>query len=222
MTTKAQDLLMARQYAYKSLHVVFGQKPTEALLNALLGKQSMAVLSELATNEDLALEQAITALSDLRDTYCDAADDEALQDLMIEYTRLFVGPHTLQAPPWEMIYKTGKNELFQPGVLELKEIYNREGCTPAEHPHASMDHLGIELDFMRFMCEKTLAALDQGDTLEVERLEKVQSDFLKEHLLEWVPQYLKKLQETAKLPYYPCMGALLLAFLKQEQVLLQQ
>jgi TorA maturation chaperone TorD len=173
-----------------------------------------------------------------------------MQALAIEYTRLFVGPGQLAAAPWELVYRTGKRELLQPGVVQIRALYEHEGCLPAERPNVSDDHLAIELDFMRFLCEQAKAAFEAGDAAgaeaeaaaslaaapdaaaaaeaakaayaEAERVTAVQAAFIQEHLCTWLPDYTADLRAAARLPYYSCFATVLKAFVNYDAELLAE
>jgi len=218
----ARDLLMVRQYAYNVLNIIFGQAPTESILSALLGEESLATLQALVEKPDTPYGQAFEAFAQIKSFYLGHDDMTAImKSLKLEYTRLFAGPNKLPAPPWELVYKTGRLELFQPGVLELRAIYRSAGCLPAEVHHVSDDHLGIELDFLRFLCEKTIVALENNDEEEAERLEAIHLAFLQDHLLVWVPKFLDDFQPATEEPLYVAAGLLLRAFIELDARLLE-
>jgi anaerobic sulfite reductase subunit A len=47
------------------------------------------------------------------------------------------------------------------------------------------DHIGMELQFMNHMCEKTNMALENGRLADANTCLEVQRDFLDEHLGKW-------------------------------------
>jgi len=224
MGIEARDSLLARQYAYTILHIIFGQKPSESILATAFSEQSLETLNAIAHTSMSSFGEEVVIFGELKSSYLDPDPDiraQALHSLSIEYTRLFVGPNALEASPWEMVYQTGKRELFQPGIVKIRAIYKSEGCSPAESPNVSDDHLGIELDFMRFLCGKTQKALEQDDEAEVARIEAVQRDFLKEHLLNWVPAYIQDLRRATREPFFAVAGGMLQAFIELDATLLQ-
>ncbi len=222
MEYDARNFLLARQYAYSVLHRSFGQAPSEQVLAVFLGKESLETLEALAVSASQEYVEAVASFAALKDIYLVPKDSADLfKSLELEYTRLFLGPHALEAPPWEMIYVTGRRELFQPGVLDIRAIYRSEGCVPAEAPHVSDDHLGIELDFMRFLCKKTVEALEREEDEEATRLEQAQLTFLTKHILTWVPRYLDDFEAAAKEPFYCAVARLLRTFIALDAQLLE-
>ncbi|MDR0514986.1 MAG: molecular chaperone TorD family protein [Coriobacteriaceae bacterium] len=222
--TTARGLLLVRRYAYEALHVVFGQKPSAQILAALLSAESLTTLEAIVPLAPPAYGKAVKAFALWGSHYLGSDPDEAseaLRQLDIEYTRLFIGPAALAAPPWEMVYRTGRRELFQPGVATIRARYEQEGCLPAEHPRVSDDHLALELDFMRFLCEKEEMAIEEGDLAEAQRLETVQGSFVQESLMGWIPAYVADLKAAATGPYYRAAADMLLAFVAFDASLLQ-
>jgi TorA maturation chaperone TorD len=222
-STELIVLLKARGFSYQALHVVFGQKPKAEIIAAVLGADSLQTFSGLDLGSDADYGKELNALGELRATYAEGGSDTAeqrLQDLNIEYSRLFVVPGKDQAVAWEYAQRSRERKLFSNQVLDLREEYRSEGCLPAEYPHVSDDHLAIELDFMRFLSEACTAAVEAGDETEVVRLLNVQGKFLDEHLLGWVPTFLNGFRTLAKTEFYLRFGDLLGLFLKNDRALI--
>ena len=219
-----RSIILSRTYFFQVLHVLFGQKPTEAILRAFFDSCSLDSLRNLGSiSSSGAAAQYMTCLNKLESfgRGCLDEDNDCLGALLRDYTGLFVGPHALAAPPWELVYKTGERLLFQPGIVVLKELYASEGCEPVDQDSVSYDHIAIELDFMRFLSEKSLDAAD-SDSLELVRLLSVQKAFISEHLISWLPDYCSDLSAAAKLPFYPLAAALALNYLSVDLEFLSQ
>ena len=88
-------LLAGRGYVFSVLHRLLGSEPTKELLDAVSSEESLAAL-ELFEGDSEAAAKLKTVLAS-----CKALDAEAAK---MEYTRLFLGPDKLIAPPWESCY----------------------------------------------------------------------------------------------------------------------
>jgi len=110
--------------------------------------------------------------------------------------------------------------LFQRSTLEVRNFYRSQGFIPAEYPHVADDHLAIELDFMAQLALRMLEAAQANDE-EVYKNSLVASrEFLDEHLLKWVPQYVVDLQEEQAV-FYPLVVRALQLFLQKDAGLLR-
>ena len=117
--------------------------------------------------------------------------------LQTEYTRLFVGPASLPAPPWESVYLCGENLIFQESTLAVRAAYRAAGYQAAGYPHEADDHLATELDFMASLAERASAAYEEGDEESVQVLLASQLRFLEEHLCVWTGPFATRLEERA-------------------------
>lgn len=148
--------------------------------------------------------------------YCsqnDVASEKAYSDLHWDYTRLFIGPYELPAPPWESTYLNKEHLLFQEETLKVRRSYLKYSFLPIEFGHEADDHLGLELDFMFRLNELALEAARQENYDEFMQLLTDQKSFLEEHLLKWAPQLAEKVVEHANTDYYRGMAKILKGFL---------
>ena len=68
------------------------------------------------------------------------------ESLKSDFSRLFIGPFKLLAPPYGSIYLDGNSCLMGASTMEVRQLYRNEGLNPVikEAP----DHIAIELEFM--------------------------------------------------------------------------
>lgn len=114
------------------------------------------------------------------------AEADALAQAREDYTRIFVGPNTLLASPWETMHTTGKRVLFHRDVLSVRDAYRQAGFLPERYRHVADDSIGLECDFMAKLAADALRAFQEGyDERCQDRL--LQSlTFLTDHLLRWI------------------------------------
>lgn len=125
-----------------------------------------------------------------------------------EFVRVFVGPGTLKAEPWETVQLSGKHALFQPAVLEIREAYRSSGFEPKNLRQVPDDSIGMELDFMAKLACKTQEAWEQGDDATVKRMLSQSSSFLERHLLKWIDRLASSIERA----YGECFYALFTEF----------
>ena len=136
------------------------------------------------------------------------AEPEALKD---EYTRLFIGPGSLQAPPWESAYVSKEKLLFTTDTQAVRNYYRGAGLMCEAYPHVADDHIALELDFLRALGESEIEYRGAGDERMFWKAIQYQQDFLRDHLLKWVGLYEKALAAAAPTsPYAACVAALVL------------
>jgi len=142
--------------------------------------------------------------------FTDTIPSQDLADLEIrlaaDYARLFLSINDVPPHPSESVYLDGSMMLNSRD--EVLKMYWSFGVDKKKEFTEPEDHIAVELGFMMYLCEKTLEALKNRDTKEAERYIQGQTDFLKTHLIKWVPKLVKDIIDTGKTPFYKAMGIL--------------
>jgi len=128
------------------------------------------------------------------------ASDSELEDLLWEYTRLFIGPYKLPCPPWESVYTSPKKLMMQEAYDEVRGYYIKAGLTINDEGIMA-DHIGAELNFLAVLLQKANSDPEK---------ERYYRDFLKgfidEHIMTWVPQFAQDMEEAADSPLYKALA----------------
>lgn len=194
MDDSMELLLSNRRFLYALLARAFASEPDGTLLGVVMDEHTGDECA-LLDDEDGAGRRLWRMLAD------EAAADED-DRLRSEYTRLFLGPEKLPAPPWESVYVNGEPLLFQESTLVVRETYRRSGYASAGYPREADDHVAIELDFMAALAVKTCEAMDR-DALEAQR------SFLEKHLLVWIESFAERLGSCDTVSgFYPSFARL--------------
>jgi TorA maturation chaperone TorD len=214
-------VLAARHYLYVLFQNLLGNEPSPeqlAAIDAFITRDALAIMEEDATQPSSNPPASVDAafLDDL-ETY---RDDPA--PLKSEYTRLFLGPNKLVAPPWESVYIGKERTLFTVVTLNVREFYRSQGFLPAEYPHVADDHIALELDFLANVGNKAIEALAAGDNDAVRNRLEASAKFLDDHLLKWVGDYEKDLVEKGKSIFYVKVVQAAVAFARQDRQLLDR
>ncbi|MBI4331932.1 MAG: molecular chaperone TorD family protein [Chloroflexi bacterium] len=88
----------------------------------------------------------------------DSKDD---LDLKLEYTRLFRGPVKAAAYPYESMNVEG--EVMAKSTLSVLDCYREVGVAVSESFNDLPDHITVELEFVRYLCLKEMAAIKGGN-----------------------------------------------------------
>ncbi len=155
-------------------------------------------LPELTTAREL--------LSGWADIESNGIDDATFINLRDDYTRLFVGPGELPAPPWESVYTNKDRAVFQRETVSVKNWYLRFDLVLASEYNEPADHIGLEFGFLAHLAELTIAASDIRDGAEVKRLIHAQRGFLSQHLLKWAPRWADDVANNARTDFYRGLG----------------
>ncbi|WP_048600915.1 TorD/DmsD family molecular chaperone [Rubeoparvulum massiliense] len=212
-------LLETRIDAYHLLRQLFIQEPTRELLQSLVKEDSMATFPFQAENAMIA--EGITKVRSFMQEH-DLLKEATFEHLHWDYTRMFVGPYRLPAPPWESAYMSQEGLLFQKEMLDVRQAYLRYELLPEHYGHEADDHLGLELDFMYQLSVLAWQANEAGDQQKLVRLLHDLQSFIHEHLLKWVPHFCEKMYKNAETQFYQGIALLLHGFLILDTEALQQ
>lgn len=212
--SNVQILLSELTLLYRLLQNIFGNEPSENLLTILCSQTSKDALALFGDKNNSDYMKSLETLNEFFLWYR-KVDEGTLEQVKDEYTRLFLGPEELVAPPWESVYVSKEPLLFQRNTLEVRKRYRSFGFIPAEYPHVADDHLALELDFMGCLSEMANKACTQGEIEEAKRLLRGQKNFMNEHLLNWVPDFAQRIQKSRTKIFYPNTAVLASEFLKK-------
>lgn len=143
--------------------------------------------------------EANTESEDLREFF--AQTDDFIEDLQIEYTRLFINgvPHVV-APPYGSVYLDKSLQ----GLHASKTLayYREKGCDMAEGSDLP-DHIVHELEFLSHLAE-------DGDLAG-------EKEFLQNYFLAWFPDFRNRVLSEAHHPYYRLVITMIDYFTKEEE-----
>jgi len=143
--------------------------------------------------------------------------DQLAESVADEYTRLFIGPHGPVINPYESFYFTGR--MWDRPLADLRNFLKAIGIEKQDGYAEPEDSLAFELEVMRWLIGKQLKAPDQEE--ETRRL-KLQADFLREHLLVWVPTCAEDIERAQGANFYRGVAMILKAFAQMERTLLHE
>ena len=182
--------------AYRFLARCFHTPPDEPWLSRLARDRMFDAWPFPSAHEDVA-----SGLSTLQ-AFCLKVDAATVRRVEWDFNRLFVGPGDTLAPPWESVHRSKTGLTFQESTLEVRAVYDRFDLeAPAMHREPD-DHIALELAFLAHLSEEAADASRHRDVERWKRCGEAQADFLRDHLLEWVPAWLTLVQTQAKTDFY--------------------
>ncbi len=216
-------LLANRAFVYALLSRAFAEEPDDKFISIFLAQHTFDEIdliedrwSHDITNSYLQAAHVIAGREERFGT------KEALAVLRDEYTKIFVGPNTLVACPWETMYTTGKHILFQEGVLEVRAAYREAGLLPAAYPHVADDFIALEVDFMAKLAQEACRAFDDGDEASCALRLSQSRNFAKEHLLKWIDSLAAAIEDNYPNCFYGAVARLTADYLKRDEDLIAE
>lgn len=139
----------------------------------------------------------------------------ANDELVAEHTRLFVLPSGII--PHESFYRDEKKRLGGHVTVNVKKFYEKAGAEIAETCLELPDHMGVELEFMKFLCdlEEQFWAEPHPEGLKTSL--DFQNRFLASHLLNWHEALCDRVLEETGSELYRALARLTKEFLEAER-----
>ena len=157
-------------------------------------------------------------------TYLSNLWAESLTELSIDYAKCFLGNSVDAfgaAYPYESVYTSEKRLMMQAARDEVLAIYRSCGFTKREDWTEGEDHLALELEFVRALNDRALAALNSGSYDEFTRLMTTQRNFMEFHVVGWVPMMTADLKRFAQTKFYQGLAYITEGFLRTDFAFLQ-
>ena len=206
--------LEARSFAYDILKCVFWQAPTRKFIKLLV--EGRIVPAFPFAESSGAIRKAIERAGE----YLEGPgilSRQGFERLRWDYTRLFVGPGKVPAPPWESIYRDVEHLHFSEETLDVRNAFCKYDLIPRDFGHEPDDHIGLELDFLHKLSEMASRKAESADEKGLAEILADQKAFLDEHLLKWVPDWTRDVVKSAETDFYRGMAELLEAYLRFDQ-----
>lgn len=143
-----------------------------------------------------------------------AAED--LQTLLVDYTRLFLGPAQALAQPYGSYWLKAPAQTQDNPPLTLLDLYSEGGFEIDEEFRELPDHVAVELEFLYLLTFTRHQAHALGKTREVSATELLQRRFLDEHLGAWIGLFAAAVKSGAKTAFYRELAAFTKRFVQME------
>ncbi len=147
-------------------------------------------------------ERVITGLNFIKKWGFDNQDSINTEELQVDYTRLFIGPGEVIAPPWESAYLNDAKLIFQEETLKVRKWFKDFGLIAEKIYSEPDDHLGLELAFISHLSNLSLSALKAGDFTRFEEILQAKKKFLREHTSKWAFTWANKVEKYAYTDFY--------------------
>ena len=183
-----KEFFMVRMEIYDLLRHFYLSPPTQKLLNSLKQLSS--------ENEDI--NKYLNLLK------CVSSSD--LTELEAEFTRLFIGPGKIPAPPYESYYTSRKKLLMQESTIAVRRKYLKAGLIMKRLYSIPDDHLVSEFEFMYYLCNKSYEEFIGRKNEKSVNFLQMQEEFLEQHLSIWIPDFCESIINSTNNDFFKGMA----------------
>jgi TorA maturation chaperone TorD len=156
-------------------------------------------MTEAASHVDAELESLARRLGP-------AFEEQALQELLVDYTRLFLGPVQALAQPYASVWLSGQNQLMQAPTLDVMALYDQAGFEVDAEFKELPDHVAVELEFLYLLLWRENEARAAGNAGALAGIASVKRALLDQHLGLWLGPFLLAMHEGAQTAFYETLA----------------
>lgn len=138
-------------------------------------------------------------------------------ELLLDYSRLFLGPFEIPAKPYGSVWLEGEKVAMGSSTVAVRELYRQGGFEMADDFPELPDHVAVELEFLYLLTFRENEGRRAGDAQALRDIGEQKSRFLREHLGEWIGAFAEAVRKSAGTEFYRQLAALTEAFILAEK-----
>jgi TorA maturation chaperone TorD len=146
----------------------------------------------------------------------EAFSAEGPENLLLDFTRLFLGPTQVIAQPYGSVWMSGEKTLMQDSTMAVLELYREGGFEIDEDFRELPDHVAAELEFLYLLIYRENQAHRLGEPDALMSTAGLRKRFLNEHLGAWIGPFTAAVRVGAKSAFYRELAELTNRFVRME------
>ncbi|MBI5911361.1 MAG: molecular chaperone TorD family protein [Betaproteobacteria bacterium] len=146
----------------------------------------------------------------------DAFSAEGGEALLLDYTRLFLGPTHVIAKPYGSVWLERENTVMGESTMAVQELYREGGFDMSEEFREAPDHIAVELEFLYLLIYRENEAHRNGQHDAQEAKAALRKRFLDKHLGRWAGPFTAAVKAGAQSKFYRQLAELTGTFINME------
>ena len=159
----------------------------------------------LSQIKDPAIKEVLSEMGIQYDIFSKKDQDQLLEDLAVEYTRLFLGPDKHISPHEAVHHQRDDGDWgvhWGGSTVDVKKFIETTGLEYKQEYSGMPDHISVELDFMKEAAGREAKALEEKDWEGALYCQKMEKKFIYDHLIKWIPAFCDKIITQAEISFY--------------------
>jgi putative dimethyl sulfoxide reductase chaperone len=140
-------------------------------------------------------------------------ENDGRMALSVAYTRLFLGPPEMLAPPYASFYLEKNGGLMGPSSIKIAKFYDRAGLRIDDEFNDMPDHITVMLEFLYYLLFRESMARIEGAPEEKAMLESTRTAFFNDCIAPWVPRFCERITTADEHPFYTGLAQCLHGFI---------
>jgi TorA maturation chaperone TorD len=141
---------------------------------------------------------------------------QELQALLVDYTRLFLGPPSPLVAPYGSTWLGGDGTVMPESAVALEGLYGEAGFEIDEELGETPDHVAVELEFLYLLTFKQNEARRAGEEVAIAGWDQLHDLFLRGHVGAWISRFAAAVRDQAETAFYRELADLTVRFLRTE------
>jgi TorA maturation chaperone TorD len=137
-------------------------------------------------------------------------------DLLVDYTRLFLGPSQVMAKPYGSAWLDTLALMMGDSTLAVTDLYREGGFELSGTFQELPDHIAAELEFLYLLTFRENRARRDGDVETLRATAELKRRFLGQHLGAWIGPFSAAVKAGAETDFYRALADLTEAFVRRE------
>ncbi len=192
-----------RSNLYRFLARVFGEEVSAEFLRRI---------------KEAPFQQSLAAAAvELEGDFMHRPEEALLEELAVEYARLFLGPGKHISPHASVHQGPDGGGLWGPPTIEVKRFIEAAGFEYKAEFHGMPDHISVALEFMAEIAAQEARAWRREDFAKALNCLRYEKEFIGKHVAGWAAVFCAKVKGEAELSFYREMAGLTAAFFASEQ-----
>ena len=146
----------------------------------------------------------------------EAFASESPDTLLLDYSRLFLGPFDILAKPYGSVWMEGEKVVMGDSTMAVLDLYREGGFDLDENFREVPDHIAAELEFLYLLLFQENEARRSGDAKGAEKTSNLKRRFLQNHLGRWVAPFTEAMKNGADTAFYKTLAELTELFVEAE------
>jgi TorA maturation chaperone TorD len=151
------------------------------------------------------IKEALSEMGLQYDIFSQKGQDELLEDLAVEYARLFLGPDKHISPHESVHHQRDDGDWgthWGGSTVDVKKFIESAGLEYKQEYSGMPDHISTELDFMKEAAGREAQAIEEKDWEGALYCQKMEKKFIYDHLIKWIPAFCDKIISQAEISFY--------------------
>jgi TorA maturation chaperone TorD len=138
------------------------------------------------------------------------------ESLLLDYTRLFLGPSHAIAKPYGSVWLEDRKTLMGDSTMAVLALYEEGGFEMDEEFRELPDHIAAELEFLYLLIYRENEGHRNGELEALKAATGLEKRFLDEHLGLWIGPFTAAVKGGAQSGFYRQLAELTDRFVRME------